>query len=144
MWRGIKLLSCWRHDQVHSARFQSSAAFTPGKTVASCCGTAVEVHCVSAEPGYAVKSQGIGMARSAVRPEQHSPSNPTQGNTCGPMPLPTQKNPETRCFAVKRVDLWWFHWNSSMHPNLGRAAGNAMPKWPLPHEPICKNSEALP
>jgi len=72
MWKGIKLLSFWHCDQAHAARFQSSAAFSTGKTIASRCGMAVEVHCISAEPGCTVKSRGAGTARTAAQPKQHS------------------------------------------------------------------------
>jgi len=64
MWRGIKLLSFWHRDQVGSGRFQSSAAFRTARTTASCCGTALEVQGITAEPGCAMKSQGMGMARA--------------------------------------------------------------------------------
>ena len=84
---------------------------------------------------------------------QHSPSStavvlspwtPMQSNTYAPNPVLTQGKLEARCFTFKHTDLSWFHWNSSVSHNSGRAAGNSIPKWPLPHQSICKNSEVLP
>lgn len=72
MWRGIKLLSFWHRDQVRDARFQSSAGFRTDKTVSSHCVTALEVLHISAEPGCAMKSREVGMARTTTRSEQHN------------------------------------------------------------------------
>lgn len=142
MWRGIKLLSFWHRDHVRAARFQSSAAFRTSKTMASCCSTAVEVNCISAEPGCAVRSREV--AKNCSTALVLSPFTPIQGNMHCPNLVPTQENSKARCFTIKHADLWYFHWNSSTHSNLGRATGNAMPKRPLPHRSICKNSKVLP
>lgn len=86
MWRGIKLLSSWHCDQVRAARFQSSAAFRTGRTVASHCGTAERIQCISAEPGGPGKKWG---ARTAIWPEQHSlvqPLHSHPGNHTWPQP----------------------------------------------------------
>lgn len=125
--------------------FKVQQLFRTGRTVASHCGTAAKrIQSISAEPGGPGKKWG---ARITACPEQHSlfsPSTPTQGITNGPNSVPTQENPEARC-TIRHPALWWFHRNSSLCPNLGRAAKQYQPlPHQLPHQKCCFNAVFLP
>lgn len=97
-------MSFWRRDQVRAARFQSSAAFRTGRTLAAHCGTAVRIQWWLQSQVALGRTEEPEVQRGQGSTALFSLSTPTQKITHGPNPDPTQEN--SGVSTIRHPALW--------------------------------------